>query len=133
MRPVDDVSRLPDSELRTMLLTADGRGAANKAAALDELLRRTAGDNKPRQEVLVAGSVWHSKQHAFMVACVGPTVAPSFDHSLSRSSFGAFTGYPATRVFDGASALVALTEKPDGYPYDFVLIGVKQSNVKEVL
>lgn len=121
MRPVD-VSKLPDSELRSMLLTVDGSGAANKAAALDELLRRTAGDNKPQQEVLVAGSVWYSKQHAFMVTCVDPTIEPSVDPSLPRSSFDAFTGYPATRVSDGARALVALTEKPDGYRYDFVLI-----------
>jgi hypothetical protein len=38
-----------------------------------------------------------------------------------------FVGYPAARQPDGRQALVALTEKPQGYPYDFVVASLTAS------
>lgn len=43
LNSVAEIATATDESLRLSLLTCDGRGPALKAAALDELLRRTKG------------------------------------------------------------------------------------------
>lgn len=120
----DDVSTLPDTELRAMLLTLDGRGVANKTAALDELLKRATAAATPDPHKLLTGRVWCSEKLAqlFTVTSGEPLGLRFAGSRTVPVSDGKFVGYPATRLSDNTRALVALTKKPDGYPYDFVLI-----------
>ena len=65
------------------------------------------------------GDVWKSNvvNHEFVVDG-GEETWPG----LQGWSKERFTGHRAKRKGDGRLCLAALTEKPDGYPYDFVLI-----------
>jgi hypothetical protein len=67
---------------------------------------------------LTIGDIWKSKSinHEFVIDG-GEETWPG----LQGWSKEKFTGYRAKRKDDDRVSLVALTAKPNGYPYDYVL------------
>lgn len=67
----------------------------------------------------IVGKTWKSQSfnQSFLV-----TSGPVTLNGLADWRSQIFCGHKAKRKSDNAACLVALTEKPVGYPYDFVVL-----------